>query len=99
MEILNLQRRVRIDPILAVYSHLDESWQSGYVMDQTQMRGLRVKRQRPGGVITFIYIYMREYEGSVRWELTVGASGGQPQAYTSLCLFKLKCSLFPYIAL
>ena len=29
--------------------------------------------------------------GSVSWELTVGASGGQPQVYTSLCLFKLKC--------
>lgn len=32
--------------------------------------------------------------GAVRWELTVGASGGQPQIYTSLCLFKLKCLFF-----
>lgn len=32
--------------------------------------------------------------GSVSWELTVGASGGQPQVYTSLCIFKLKCLVF-----
>lgn len=32
--------------------------------------------------------------GSVRWELTVGASGGQPQMYTSLCLFKLNVFFF-----
>lgn len=42
--------------------------------------------------------------GSVSWELTVGASGGQPQVYTSLCIFKLKCLVFffftfPYITL
>lgn len=53
------------------------------------------------GVITYID-ERRMKRGSVRWELTVGASSGQPQAYTSLCLFKLKClffSSFPYIAL
>lgn len=35
--------------------------------------------------------------GSVSWELTVGASGGQPQVYTSLCIFKLKCLVFFFL--
>lgn len=59
---------------------------------------LESKEDDGEGIITNVRESMRT--GSVRWELTVGASGGQPQMYTSLCLFKLNVffSLFPYVA-
>lgn len=47
------------------------------------IRGLSYQRQWQEGVITKIGARSMRRE-SVRWELTVEASGGQPQVYTSL---------------
>lgn len=108
-----LQHRVRVEATL---------YHSGCVLSSGQVtiirvcvwwirlrekkRGLRVHRRWRQGVITSIAEKSMK-RGAVRRELlTVGASGGQPQAYAHLCVFfKLKClffsssSLFPYIAL
>lgn len=57
---------------------------------------LESKEDDGEGIITNVRESMRT--GSVKWELTVGASGGQPQMYTSLCLFKLNV-FFSFVSL
>lgn len=102
MEGLNLQQGVRVE---ATWSHSGCALSSGQITIlregewwwwiRLRLDVSRVNRQRWPGIINNIAEIMSVCVCMCVWGGgAAGASGGQPQAYTSLCLFKLICLLF-----